>query len=171
MPPTARIFGILWILKLVRYAPAFGLVTRVVRNEARALSGVMVAFLIALLVIATSAYLLEGSSGTAGFDSIPGALWWTIATISTTGYGDVVAEVLAELEQAGAKVHCGRWLVTGGGRHTGRSTGDQLARFAVARQLLESHSDLFPGENVRQDQRRVRRNLRHRTVGVQQDGQ
>lgn len=89
-PATARIYGMLWILKLVRYTPAFELLIRVVRTEARALSGVTAAFLIALLLFSTAEYLLERNSGAVGFDSLPGALWWTIVTVSTTGYGDEV---------------------------------------------------------------------------------
>jgi len=106
-PQTARIFGILWALKLIRYTPSFGLVARVVRNEARALSGVMAGFLIALLAIATGAYLLERNSGTAGFDSIPGSLWWAIVTVTTTGYGDEVPATFSGRVLGGLAMVCG----------------------------------------------------------------
>ena len=106
-PQTARTFGILWALKLIRYTPAFALVVRVVRNEARALSGVMVGFLIVLLIVATGAYLLERNSGAAGFGSIPGALWWAIVTVTTTGYGDKIPATFAGRVLGGLAMVCG----------------------------------------------------------------
>lgn len=49
-------------------------------------------FLIAMsLLLLTSIllYLVEGSSNPDDFGSIPRAMWWSIATLATVGYGDV----------------------------------------------------------------------------------
>ncbi|WP_235263506.1 potassium channel family protein [Nitrincola sp. A-D6] len=42
-----------------------------------------------MLFSGTCLYLLEGSSQPDNFGSIPRALWWSIATLTTVGYGDV----------------------------------------------------------------------------------
>lgn len=45
-----------------------------------------------LLVVITSSmlYLIEGATQPEAFGSIPRAMWWSIATLTTVGYGDVV---------------------------------------------------------------------------------
>ena len=89
-PAGARLFGLVWVLKLVRYTPAFDLLVRVIRNERAPLASVLLAFLIVLLLAATGAYLFERDVQPATFGSIPAALWWAITTLTTTGYGDEI---------------------------------------------------------------------------------
>lgn len=43
-----------------------------------------------LLCAATALYLVEGGIQPEAFGSIPRALWWAVATLTTVGYGDVV---------------------------------------------------------------------------------
>jgi len=52
-----------------------------------ALSGA-VAFLI-MLISSAFLYVLEGDTQPDAFGSIPRALWWSVATLTTVGYGDV----------------------------------------------------------------------------------
>jgi voltage-gated potassium channel len=87
---SARLFGLVWILKLVRYSPALDMLGRVLREERQPLTSVLVAFLIVLVGAAAGAYLLERDLQPATFGSIPSALWWAIVTLTTTGYGDEV---------------------------------------------------------------------------------
>ncbi len=87
---SARLFGLVWVLKLVRYSPALGMLARVLREERQPLTSVLVAFLIVLVGAAAGAYLLERNLQPATFGSIPSALWWAIVTLTTTGYGDEV---------------------------------------------------------------------------------
>ncbi len=89
-PASARLFGLIWVFKLVRYSPALDMLVRVVRNERAPLTSVLLAFLIVLLLAATGAYLLERDVQPGAFGSIPAALWWAITTLTTTGYGDEI---------------------------------------------------------------------------------
>ena len=89
-PPMARLLGLVWILKPVRYSPALAMLARVARQEREPLLGVLIAFLITLLLAATGAYLLERDAQPGPFGSIPAALWWAVTTLTTTGYGDEV---------------------------------------------------------------------------------
>ena len=84
----ARLFGVLWSLKLIRLNPAFALLARVLRNERQPLVSVMLAFVVIMLFAATLAFLAERKGQPDEFSSIPASLWWTIVTITTTGYGD-----------------------------------------------------------------------------------
>ena len=87
---SAAIFVLLWVLKLATHAPGVELIARVVRNERSALMAVMVIFVVTLLSAATLAHFAERTAQPDEFGSIPGALWWAIVTLTTTGYGDVV---------------------------------------------------------------------------------
>ncbi len=49
----------------------------------------LVAGLVLLLFAATALYLAEGAIQPDKFGSIPRALWWAVATMTTIGYGDV----------------------------------------------------------------------------------
>jgi voltage-gated potassium channel len=87
---TASVFCILWVLKLGLHAPALGTVMRVVSNERAPLTSVLILFGIVLMIAATAAHLMERVRQPDQFGSLPGAMWWAVVTLTTTGYGDVV---------------------------------------------------------------------------------
>jgi voltage-gated potassium channel len=86
----APIFCILWVLKLGVHAPAMGTLVRVIRNERATLASVFVIFTIVLVGSATATHFFERNLQPDKFGSIPDALWWSVVTLTTTGYGDVV---------------------------------------------------------------------------------
>ncbi len=45
--------------------------------------------LVVLLISATFLFAVEGEAQPETFGSIPRALWWAVATLTTVGYGDV----------------------------------------------------------------------------------
>jgi voltage-gated potassium channel len=67
----------------------------------------MLAFLIVLFGAGTLQYVFEREAQPDSFGSIPAALWWTIVTLTTTGYGDVVPATLPGRVLAGAVMVCG----------------------------------------------------------------
>ncbi|MBR9971133.1 cyclic nucleotide-binding domain-containing protein [Magnetospirillum sp. J10] len=82
-------FGILGFLKLARYSPALETLGAVLLAEVRPLASSL--FIMALLVLFTSAllYFVERDINP-GMASIPQAMWWSVVTLATLGYGDVV---------------------------------------------------------------------------------
>jgi voltage-gated potassium channel len=89
-PPTAWLLGSLWILKLAQNSPGFAQLGRVFLLEAKALASVLTLFLMVVLFAAVAMHLLEREGQVAAFGSLPGALWWAVVTVTTTGYGDAV---------------------------------------------------------------------------------
>lgn len=76
------------LMKLVRYLPAFEMLIAATR---RAGSQLVVALGLALALVYISAlalYFIEGESQPEAFGSIPRAIWWAVATLTTVGYGD-----------------------------------------------------------------------------------
>lgn len=84
-----RLFRIARIAKLGRYSVALQTLGTVIRNKKEELI-VTIAFLLTLLTVAASMmYMLERDAQPDAFSSIPAAMWWGIATLTTVGYGDV----------------------------------------------------------------------------------
>lgn len=84
-----RMLRLLRFLKLSRYSPAMHTLIRVLQNERKALIGASLLLLTALLFTSTLMYHLESEAQPGKFGSIPEAMWWSIATLTTVGYGDI----------------------------------------------------------------------------------
>ena len=96
---VAGIYGVLLrlaralrIITLTRRSPV-GIAMRLMRDalSERALElGLSFGLaLVVLLISATFLYAVEGEAQPKAFGSIPRALWWAVATLTTVGYGDV----------------------------------------------------------------------------------
>ncbi len=86
----AQLFAVVWALKYIRRSSGLTLLLRVMKRALPALVTVVTVFLVILLLAATLAYVFERDVQGGNFRSIPHALWWSIVTLSTTGYGDMV---------------------------------------------------------------------------------
>ena len=61
----------------------------VLREEKQSFLAAMFLLTIAMLVASTGIYMFEKDAQPDKFGSIPEAMWWAIATLTTIGYGDV----------------------------------------------------------------------------------
>lgn len=77
-------------LKVVRYIKAVKIFGNVLKNKRHELSFSFVFVLFVLLLVSTLMYYVEREAQPDDFKSIPHAMWWAIATLTTVGYGDVV---------------------------------------------------------------------------------
>jgi voltage-gated potassium channel len=89
-PRTAWLLGVLWLLKVIPGIPGLRQLRRVLVQESGPLLSVLVIFLMVLFLASVTVYFLERDVQPATFGNIPSALWWAVATLTTTGYGDVV---------------------------------------------------------------------------------
>ncbi len=83
------VFGIIGFLKLARYSPALETLGAVMLAEFRPLMSAL--FIMLLLIVSTSTmlYFIERDVNPS-FGSVPHAMWWSVVTLATLGYGDVV---------------------------------------------------------------------------------
>ena len=84
-----RLFRLFRILKLTRYSPALQTFAAVIRNERRSIVAAFLVMLIMLVAASSLIFLAEHKVQPEKFASIPDAMWWAIATLTTVGYGDV----------------------------------------------------------------------------------
>jgi voltage-gated potassium channel len=89
-PKSAWLLGIFWMLKVVPGIPGLRQLRRVLVRESGPLLSVLVIFLMVLFMASVAVYFLERDAQPVAFGSVPAALWWAIATLTTVGYGDVV---------------------------------------------------------------------------------
>jgi voltage-gated potassium channel len=89
-PKTAWLLGIFWMFKVVPGIPGLRQLRRVLVQESGPLLSVLVIFLMVLFLASVAVYFLERDVQPGTFGSVPAALWWAVATLTTTGYGDVV---------------------------------------------------------------------------------
>lgn len=84
-----RILRLLRFFKLARFSPAFNTMLRVLSRERDALLGVLIVLLGMVIIAASLLYLVETDHPDDAFATVPAAMWWAIATLTTVGYGDV----------------------------------------------------------------------------------
>lgn len=85
-----RMLRIVRLAKLARYSTALVMMERAIRARASHLFVSLSLALVFLLISATIMYAVEGPDQPEQFGSIPRALWWSVATMTTVGYGDVI---------------------------------------------------------------------------------
>lgn len=87
-----RLFRLLRILRLARlgrFSRAFEAISMALSSRRYELSMSVGLATLLLLVSSTMLYLIEGADQPETFGSIPRTMWWSIATLTTVGYGDV----------------------------------------------------------------------------------
>jgi voltage-gated potassium channel len=87
---VAWLLAMFWMLKVVPGVRGLRQLRRVLALESGPLLSVLVIFLMVLFMASIAEFYLEHDVQPAAFGSVPAALWWAVATLTTTGYGDVV---------------------------------------------------------------------------------
>jgi voltage-gated potassium channel len=84
-----RAVRLLRVLKLTRYFAALNMLLVAVKENSRALGASFLILVTIMLLASSGMYYFERQSQPVDFGSIPAAMWWAFATLTTVGYGDV----------------------------------------------------------------------------------
>jgi voltage-gated potassium channel len=106
-PKTAWLLCVVWTLKVMPGIPGLRQLRRVLVVESGPLLSVLVIFLMVLFLASVAEHFLERDYQPSSFGSVPAALWWAVATLTTTGYGDVVPVTPLGRMVAAAVMICG----------------------------------------------------------------
>ncbi|MFN7164668.1 MAG: ion transporter [Hyphomonas sp.] len=86
-----RVLRLARLIKIARFIPAFDALGAALRRSSSQLLTSLAVALTLVYVSAVLLYFVEGIGGAQqeAFASIPRAIWWAVATLTTVGYGDV----------------------------------------------------------------------------------
>jgi len=84
-----RVVRLFRVFKLTRYSGAMGALLAVLKEEASSFAAAIFVMGVLLILTSSGIYLIEHDIQPEAFGSIPAAMWWAMATLTTVGYGDV----------------------------------------------------------------------------------
>lgn len=86
---AARLLRLFRLAKLTRYSRALSVLARVVVRRKEELITSSFVLVLLLLFASSLMYFVEHRVQPQVFSSIPAAMWWAVATLTTVGYGDI----------------------------------------------------------------------------------
>ena len=95
MIADARILRILRFLRVLKvtkhfhHSNTFHIITNTIFKKRSELISSLVLMFSLLLICATGVFFAENETQPEKFSSIPSAMWWAVATLTTVGYGDI----------------------------------------------------------------------------------
>jgi voltage-gated potassium channel len=85
-----RVLRLVRLIKIARFIPAFEVMGAALKRAGTQLLTALSVAMALVFVSAVLLYFIEGVAvGRPEFSSIPRAIWWAIATLTTVGYGDI----------------------------------------------------------------------------------
>ncbi|MBA4802425.1 MULTISPECIES: ion transporter [Euryhalocaulis] len=106
-----RALRLLRLLRLASFFPVFRRIGRALADAAPQLGAAAMIAFGAIFISACILYFAESKIQPEAFGSIPRALWWAVATLTTVGYGDVYPVTLFGRVAAGMAAVTGVGLV------------------------------------------------------------
>lgn len=149
-----RVLRLLRIFKLTRYSTALSMLLDVLREESRSFLAAISILAVLMVLAASGAWLAEHRAQPEAFGSIPAAMWWAMATLTTVGYGDVtpitvlgkVFGGVVTLIGVGMAALPAGILATGLADHLHRRREDLKTQFRIA--LEDGHIDIHEAREL-----------------------
>ncbi|XP_053156111.1 potassium voltage-gated channel subfamily D member 1 [Hemicordylus capensis] len=92
---TLRVFRVFRIFKFSRHSQGLRILGYTLKSCASELGFLLFSLTMAIIIFATVMFYAEKGTKATNFTSIPAAFWYTIVTMTTLGYGDMVPSTIA----------------------------------------------------------------------------
>jgi voltage-gated potassium channel len=97
-----RVLRLIRVMKIGRYSESIQTLGAVLREQKEQLLAALLILLVLIVISSSLIYFVERDAQPEAFSSIPAAMWWSVATLTTVGYGDIypvtpVGKVLASV--------------------------------------------------------------------------
>ncbi|XP_046445391.1 potassium voltage-gated channel protein Shal-like isoform X1 [Daphnia pulex] len=92
---TLRVFRVFRIFKFSRHSQGLRILGYTLKSCASELGFLVFSLAMAIIIFATVMFYAEKNVDGTNFTSIPAAFWYTIVTMTTLGYGDMVPKTIA----------------------------------------------------------------------------
>lgn len=92
---TLRVFRVFRIFKFSRHSQGLRILGYTLKSCASELGFLVFSLAMAIIIFATVMFYAEKNENGTNFSSIPAAFWYTIVTMTTLGYGDMVPKTIA----------------------------------------------------------------------------
>ncbi|XP_029466307.1 potassium voltage-gated channel subfamily D member 1 [Rhinatrema bivittatum] len=92
---TLRVFRVFRIFKFSRHSQGLRILGYTLKSCASELGFLLFSLTMAIIIFATVMFYAEKGTQKTNFTSIPAAFWYTIVTMTTLGYGDMVPNTIA----------------------------------------------------------------------------
>lgn len=84
-----RLFRLLRLLKLSHYFDGLHMFLQVLARELGAIAGALMTLVVLIIISACLMFSIENTAQPGQFDSVAQAIWWSVVTLTTVGYGDI----------------------------------------------------------------------------------
>ena len=85
-----RLIRIFRIFKLSRYLRGAHTMQIALRSSRPKIIVFLLSVMLSVIILGTLMYIIENSARTNGFENIPNSIYWSIITLTTVGYGNIV---------------------------------------------------------------------------------
>ncbi|CAJ0566247.1 unnamed protein product, partial [Mesorhabditis spiculigera] len=102
-----RVLRVIRIAKLGRFSPGLANFALTIRKSKKQMQMVGVVMATVVIFFSTLIYFLERDEPDTKFTSIPAAFWWSVVTMATVGYGDLVPVTVAGKMVGSGAIVCG----------------------------------------------------------------
>ncbi|XP_076860198.1 A-type voltage-gated potassium channel KCND1 isoform X2 [Brachyhypopomus gauderio] len=92
---TLRVFRVFRIFKFSRHSQGLRILGYTLKSCASELGFLLFSLTMAIIIFATVMFYAEKGTDETNFTSIPASFWYTIVTMTTLGYGDMVPNTIA----------------------------------------------------------------------------